>query len=285
MPDPDTLVVDPSNADQARAWDGPDGDYWAEHADRFDRSMAGHQPAFLAAAAVTPGDRVLDVGCGTGQTTRAAARLAGAGHALGVDLSERMIELARRRAAGLPGALFLRADAQRHPFRPGGADVAISRTGAMFFGDPPAAFANVARALRPGGRLVLLTWQPAARNEWFRAFWTALTGHARLPSPPPGTPGPFALSEPDRVRALLHGAGFTDVRVTARDADLDYGPDAESAHRFLLGLLGWMLREHADPERGRAALLRSLHEHLGPDGVRYRSAAWLITAHRREDQR
>ena len=115
-----------------------------------------------------------------------------------MDLSAHMIDVARRRAAseGLPNARFLHADAQLHPFPPGGFDVVISRTGAMFFGDPPAAFGNLARALRPGGRLALLTWQPAARNEWFGAFWTALTGRDELPSPPPGAPRPVLAERP-----------------------------------------------------------------------------------------
>ena len=278
---PNTLAVDPTNVEQARAWDGAEGDYWAEHADWFDRSLAGYDAAFAAAARIGPGDQVLDVGCGTGHTTLAAARAAADGGALGVDLSAHMIDVARRRAAreGLPNARFLNADAQLHAFPPGGFDAVISRTGAMFFGDPPAAFGNLAAALRPGGRLTLLTWQPAARNEWFGAFWTALTGRDELPSPPPGAPSPFSLSDPERVHDLLSTTGFTDIEVVARTADLRYGDPAD-AERLLLGLLGWMLRDRDDPERGRAALRASLTDHLSSDGVRYGSAAWLVTAHR-----
>jgi SAM-dependent methyltransferase len=281
MNHPDTVAVDPSNVEQARAWDGAEGDYWAEHADWFDRSLAGYDAVFFDAARVGPGDRVLDVGCGTGQTTRAAARLAPAGQALGLDLSAQMIDVARQRAAreALPNVRFARADAQIHPFPPGGFDIVLSRTGAMFFGDPRAAFGNLARALRPGGRLTLLSWQPAARNEWFGAFWTALTGRAELPTPPPGAPSPFSLSDPDRVHDLLTATGFAGIEISPHSADLHYG-DAAVAERLLLGLLGWMLRDRDDPDRGRAALRTSLRDHLGPDGVQYGSAAWLITAHR-----
>jgi SAM-dependent methyltransferase len=282
MSDPNTLEIAPSNVEQARAWDGAEGDYWAEHADRFDRSMAGYQPGFLDAARIGRADRVLDVGCGTGQSTREAARRACDGFALGVDLSASMIDVARRRAVGdgLANARFERADAQVHPFDPGAFDGVLSRTGAMFFGDPVAAFGNLARALRSGGRLTLLTWQGPERNEWFGAFWRALTGRTELPAPPPGAPSPFSLSNPDRVRTLLGATGFGDIEITGHTAPLHYGPDPADAGRFLLGLLGWMLRDRPDPDRGRAALHDSLTDHLSPDGVQYASAAWLITAHR-----
>lgn len=278
----DQARVAPSNVEQVGAWDGEAGGYWARHADRFDRAVAGYQPAFLEAARIGPADRVLDVGCGTGQCTRAAARLAGHGHALGVDLSAGMIEVARRAADrdGLANVRFARADAQIHPFPTGGVDRVISRHGAMFFGDPRAAFGNLARALRPGGRLTLLTWQPAADNEWFGACWTALTGRDRLPVPPPDAPGPFALSDPDRVRELLAAAGFADIEISGRTTPMWFGADPADAERFLLGQLDWMLRDRSDPERGRAALRTQLADHAGPDGVCFGSASWLITAHR-----
>ena len=195
------VAVDPSNVNQARSWDGPEGAYWATHADRFDRGMAAHHRAFMEAAAVSPGDHVLDIGCGSGQATRDAARRAAAdGSALGVDLSSPMIDVARRIAAeeGVGNVRFLQADAQIHPFDVATFDVAISRTGSMFFGDPAVAFANVAGAVRPGGRLALLTWQALARNEWISEFAGILGGGGEPPMPPPGVPGPFSLADPDR---------------------------------------------------------------------------------------
>jgi len=164
------LHVDPANAEQARAWDGDEGAYWAGNAGRFDRAVAAYHERFLAAAVIGRADRVLDIGCGTGQTTRDAARAAADGVALGVDLSGQMIALAGRLAAGhgIANARFEQADAQIHPFPAASFDVAISRTGTMFFADPAAAFANIARALRPGGRLALLAWQGPERNEWIR---------------------------------------------------------------------------------------------------------------------
>jgi len=158
---------------------------------------------------------VLDIGCGSGQTTRDAARCATAGSALGVNLSSRMIELARQLAEReqVVNATFHQADAQVHTFPDQHFDIAISRSGAMFFGNAVVAFKNIARAVRPGGRLVLLSWQPLARNEWVSAFRTALAVGRWLPTPPQDAPGPFSLSDPDRVRGLLTSAGFADVRL------------------------------------------------------------------------
>jgi ubiquinone/menaquinone biosynthesis C-methylase UbiE len=149
----DAVTVDPANVEQLRAWDGDEGTYWATHADYFDRSVVEYHERLLTAAAIGDREHVLDVGCGTGQTTRDAARAASAGAALGVDLSARMLSVARSRAAeeGLTNATFVQADAQIHPFEAETYDVAISRTAAMFFGDHVAAFSNIARALRPGG--------------------------------------------------------------------------------------------------------------------------------------
>ncbi len=193
-----------ANAEQARAWDGDEGSFWAAHPDAFDDAVRDHHARLLAAAGITPGERVLDVGCGTGQTTRDAARLAGAsGHVVGVDLSTAMLDVARRRAGreqDLPPVELLHADAQIHPFAPGSFDLVLSRTGAMFFGDPGAAFTNLARATRPGGRLCLLAWQPLERNEWIRTILGVLAAGRDLPGPPPDAPGPFALSSTRCVR-------------------------------------------------------------------------------------
>ena len=132
---PTHAPVDPSNAAQRDAWDGEAGAFWADQADRFDRTIAAYDDDLHAAAAIEPADRVLDVGCGTGHTARRAARAAPTGSVLGVDLSAAMLDVARRRAAeeGIANVEFLQADAQVHPFDRGAFDVVVSRTGAMFF--------------------------------------------------------------------------------------------------------------------------------------------------------
>src|SRR4051794_3138693 len=188
------MRVDPSNVEQAKAWDGDEGEYWATHSEWFDRSIESYHRSFLDAAAIAPTDRVLDIGCGTGQTTRDAARRAASGAALGIDLSSRMIEVARQQATneGVDNVTFEQVDAQVHPFDAGSFDVAISRTGAMFFGDMGAAFANIARAIRRDGRLALLTWQPLPANEWIREISMAMAAGRPLPAPPPDAPGPFS---------------------------------------------------------------------------------------------
>jgi len=276
------MSVAASNTAQERAWEGPEGGYWAEHADLLEGVPARYDAGLLDAAAIGPASRVLDVGCGTGSLTRAAARRAANGAALGVDLSTAMIAVARDRAAraGLPNAAFARADAQVHPFPAGGVDVVVSRTGASFFGDAAAAFANLARATAPGGRLALVTWQAAARNEWFTEIAGALAG--RTPNPPPGVPGPFALAEPEVVDPLLRGAGWTDVRIVDVREPALFGPDPLAARDLMAGLLSWLLdgRDPAEREQARAALLATMQAHDGPDGVAFGSAAWLVTADR-----
>ncbi len=275
--------VAPSNAAQERAWDGPEGDYWARHADLFEGVAAGYEAALLDAAGIGAGSTVLDVGCGTGSLTRAAARRAPDGTALGVDLSTAMIEVARERAArtGPANAVFARADAQVHPFPAAGFDVVVSQMGASFFGDPPTAFANLSRATVPGGRLALLTWQAPQHNEWISAIGGALLGRP-VPAPPPGVPSPFALAEPEVADGLLRGAGFAGVRVTGLREHLCFGPDPAVARDVMGGLLSWMLdgRSADERERALAALLDVMRAHLGPDGVTFGSAAWLVTADR-----
>jgi len=228
---------------------------------------------------------VLDVGCGSGQTTRDAARGASTGSALGIDLSSEMLSVARQRAAAekLTNIAFLQADAQIHPFEPESFDIAIGRSSAMFFGDLVTAFTNIAHALRPGGRLVLTTWQPISENEWIREISGALAAGRSLPGPPPNARGPFALSDPARVREILETAGFRDVDLEPVTAGMWFGDDANDAHDFILGLMGWMLEGLDDATRGRAlAGLRStVTAHETPQGVMYASGVWVIRATRR----
>jgi SAM-dependent methyltransferase len=276
------MKADPSNADQLGGWDGPTGEYWAAHADRYDAGVAAYQGPLLDAAAIGPADAVLDVGCGAGQVTRDAARRATAGSALGIDLSIPMLDLARGRAEreGIANATFEQADAQVHPFPAGRFDVVVSRHGSMFFGDPRAAFTNIARALRPGGRLVLLTWQPFARQEWISSFFAALDAGRGLAAPPPGMPGPFGLSDPDQVREILTSAGFADVRLAGVEKPMDYGPDPDDAASFVAGQFVGLV-DTLDAGTRAAALdrLRAvMAEHRTERGVQFDSSCWLVEA-------
>jgi ubiquinone/menaquinone biosynthesis C-methylase UbiE len=274
--------VHPTNADQARAWDGSEGASWATHHEQLDAVLGHYQPAFEVACDIHASDRVLDIGCGTGGTTRSAARSARDGTALGVDLSAQMLDVARRISAdaGLRNVGFAQVDAQMHRFPPQGHDVVISRTGAMFFGRPEQAFANIARSMRPGARLTLLTWQSVAVNPWFGAFADALLG--TTPTPPPHAPGPFSMSDPREVTRLLEATGFRNIDITGLTGPTTYGRDIEEAHDLLTGLLGWMLDTRSPDDRPRAAqaLHDTLSAHAGPDGVQFDSATWLFTARR-----
>lgn len=274
--------IHPSNADSATAWDGPTGEVWADNAELFDAGVARYLQPFLTAAAIEPTTHVLDVGCGNGLTTCEAARRAAA--ATGVDLSARMLDLARRRAAeaGLANVSFVQADVQVADLGEARYDRVISRNGVMFFGDPVAAFTNLGRALTPGGRMVLLVWQAMADNPWFTAFREAVAVGRDLPPPPPDGPGPFALGDPDRVRALLTAAGFAEPELVGVREPMYYGPDVAAAERYVRVLNGGLLGELDDAGRAEAGarLRATLEEHLGPDGVTYPSAMWIITASR-----
>lgn len=274
----------PANADQATAWDGDSGRFWAAHADHFDVSVHAYQQTFMAAAAIRPQDRVLDVGCGAGRTSLDAARAATAGTVLGIDLSGPMLEVARTRAAaaGLTNVEFVQGDAQVHPFAPGGVDVVLGRNSTMFFDDPTVAFAHLAAATRPGGRLVLLVWQSLADNEWFRSTMAAMAAGRDLPAPPPGAPGPFALGDPDRIGTVLSGAGFVDVELRDVREPMYLGSSPDEATQFVLGLNKKLLVDLDGDTRTRAveALRQTMSDHAGTDEVSFGSAEWLVTATR-----
>ncbi len=204
------------NVEMAAAWDGDEGEEWARDWEHYDRSVQGYHSLLLDAAAIGRSDRVLDVGCGNGESTRDAARAAGKGSALGVDLSSRMIERARglARVDGLANVRFERADAQAYPFDAAVYDVVLSRFGTMFFADPVAAFTNIGAAIRPGGRLVMVAWRGVGHNEWLRCVFAALAVGRDLPAPPPGTPGPFGLAEPSSSRRSTSPCGWVPTATT-----------------------------------------------------------------------
>lgn len=278
-----------TNAEQAAAWDGAEGRHWVAHQARYDTMLRGFTDPLLTAAAIAETDRVLDVGCGCGQTTRLAARRAARGTALGIDLSGPMLARAREVAVdeGLTNVAFQQADAQVHPFARHGFDVAISRLGVMFFDDPAAAFANIGAALAPGGRLAVLTWQDIPRNEWIAVPAAGALAHIPLPEDfgSADAPGPFSLSDLDRITELLAGAGFRDVTATAVEAPLRLGDDADDAVAFIRGTdMARGLLESVDAAtaaRALDAVADAVRPYERPDGLALGGAAWLVTARRR----
>ena len=275
-----------ANVEMANAWDGEEGERWTAQADRYEATGRRHARRLLDTASIPAGDAVLDVGCGTGRSTRDAARSAAPGPVLGVDLSSQMLEEARRRAAaeGITNVSFEQADVQVHPFAEASFDVAISSFGAMFFADPVAAFANVRRALRPGGRLALLVWRDLGRNEWITAIRDALALGRTLPEPPANAPGPFGLAGEDHVRAVLGAAGFDAVDLESVDEPVWLGDDADDAWSFVrtMGIVKGLTSdlEPADRERAFASVRAALEAAEAPDGVQFASSSWLITGTR-----
>jgi SAM-dependent methyltransferase len=280
----DTSTI--ANGDMARAWDGPDGDDWTDHADRYEAAGRWIWARFEADVAVAPTDDVLDVGCGTGKSTLLTARRAAAGSVLGVDLSSRMLARARARAAaeGIPNVTFLQSDAQVEPFAPESRDLVISSYGAMFFADPTAAFANFGAALRPGGRLAVLTWRRFEENEWLQAIRGIAAHDRELPTPPTGMPGPFGLADRDDVMSVLATAGYRGVEVTPIDEPVFIGADADAAWEFVrtMGIVTGLTADLDDDSRAEVfTRLRALVDaNTTPDGVLLGAASWLITATR-----
>ncbi|MET9605196.1 class I SAM-dependent methyltransferase [Streptomyces sp. NPDC006512] len=273
-----------ANTAQAEAWNGYEGEQWARAQERWDAVNDGFNQPLLEAAAISGHDRVLDVGCGAGRTTRLAARLTGRGAALGLDLSGPMLERARDSAAreGVENVSFVQGDAQLHAFEAEGFDAVISRYGMTFFADPVAAFTNLHRALRPGGRLAFVCAAEAEANEWLAALASLegilpLGGFGR-----PDGPGMFSLTDPDRIRGLLTAGGFTGVGVRRVEVPGRWGTDAADAAAFLLDsgpgrhLLGQVtpLRQ----AQARLALTAALRPHETGGAVWLRSSSWLVTA-------
>jgi SAM-dependent methyltransferase len=278
------------NAEQITYWNEQSARKWVTRQAALDRMIVPFGERAMAALAPQPGERMIDVGCGCGDTSlELGRRVTASGSVEGVDVSALMLDRARERAAAAGGGnvRFVLADAQTHRFAPGAADAVFSRFGVMFFADPTAAFANLRAALEPGGRLGFVCWQSIAGNPWMRVPLMAVAGILPLPPPPaPDAPGPFAFGDRDRVVRILDGAGFHDVVVEAFETDLVIGGggDLDETVQFALelGPTGAALRT-ADP----AVLPRAVHavrDALAPfatsRGFVMPSAAWIVSARR-----
>ena len=253
--------------------------------DFYDGELRAHHEHLRAAYGIGPGDEVVDIGCGTGLTTREAARAAAPGRVVGVDVSERMLERARQLTAaeGLDNVRYELGDAQVHRFDPAAFDVALSRFGTMFFADPAAAFANIAAALRPEARLVMVVWQRQEHNEWARAIDAAL-GDAAQP-PPPGA-DPFSLGDAEVTAGILEDAGFDGVRFEDVHEPVVYGHDVDAALASVRGFQNTSAALTslivADAARTVERLRGMLAAHYSDErGVVLDSRSWLITARRR----
>ncbi len=282
--------MDETNSDAGPAgaidWNGPVARFWADHDDRYDNLLLRHGDALLAAAAPSPGEHVLDIGCGCGSTTllAAAAVAPRAGTALGVDISQAMIDKARSRAAeaGTDNVRFDVGDVQRADLGPARFDLAISRYGVMFFDDHAVAFANIRAGMRPGGRLAFACWAEWTRNEHWTVSFDALAPHLGLVPPAAGPKGPFALADPAYVRTMLGRAGWREVEISELREPLRVGDDADDAVAFELSDPGvaedFASADPAVAARALADLRAAFAARERPDGVWLAAAAWLVRA-------
>ena len=280
----------------SRTWNQVAGPKWVRLAETMDARLAPVLARLLERAGARPGERLLDVGCGAGTSTLALAEQVGpSGHVLGIDISEPMLALARRRAAerGLSNISFLRADAQTHAFGATAFDRVVSRFGVMFFADPAAAFRNLRGAMRPGGALCFACWAPLAENLHWRIPFEIVVRALGPPAPkPPHAPGPVAFSDVAYLRDILESAGFAAPRIVTENITIAGGsPDEEAALACLMGPSFSLMEERAAPEELRAALRREIAAALLPyaaqtDGepkVFLPASVYLVGADRSKD--
>lgn len=271
-----------SNADQTALWNGTSGHAWVDHQATLDRMFAPFEAILTDAMRAGKGQRVLDVGCGTGAVTLAAARHADDGECLGVDISAPMLALARDLAArlGVP-ARFVEGDAQTYAFAPASIDCFLSRFGVMFFDDPVAAFANIRRAARPGAGLAFAAFRSPAENDFLTtAPRAAAPLLPALPMTKPDAPGQFAFADGERVRSILSAGGWSAVELKPVDLPCTVNEDDLMAYVTRLGPVGTALRQ-ADAATARKVtdVLRQAFARFVDGGTaRFSTACWLATA-------
>lgn len=272
-----------ANQEQERLWNGHAGAAWVEAQASLDRLFKPFEDRLADAVAAESATRVLDVGCGTGATTLAIARRLGSrGQCTGVDLSQPMIELARRRAdAERSSARFVLDDAQTRDFKPAGFDMVVSRFGVMFFDDPVRAFANLHRAVRPGSPLRCQVFRSAADNPFMTAAERAAA--PLLPDLPPrrlSGPGQFAFADARETRRLLAAAGWREVEISVIDVACAMPGSELEGYLGRMGPVGVALRgaDQALQLRVKAAVRAAFTPFLHGDEVRFIAALWDLSA-------
>ena len=273
-----------SNADQIEYWNGPVGKRWALEQERLDLNTQVITDAAMPFANPHPGEHVLDIGCGCGTTTLLLAyAVAPEGTAAGLDVSAPMLGVARARAEAQNADVeFVEDDAATHDFQPV-FDLVFSRFGVMFFADPVAAFANIRKALAPGGRLVFVCWRPLKDNLWAAVPMMAAKDLLPPQEPvDPYAPGPFAYAEKPRLEIILRDAGFREVRIDSFEGRMGLGANAEEATSFVfeIGPLARAARELDEGLRSkiRAAVLEALRGYETKMGVTLPAACWFVEA-------
>ena len=274
------------HADQVEYWNGAGGARWIANQSMRDKMLTPFADAALAKAAVRTGESVLDIGCGAGETSVELARAVGpTGRLVAADVSAPLLDVTAGRLAGFPWATAVLADAASYPFEPASADLLFSRFGVMFFGDPDAAFANMRKAMKPGGRVVFACWRTPAENGWMSTPLEAAFEHLpRPPRPDPEEPGPFSFHDPDRVTRILRAAGFGAPTFDKLDPVMDIscgdGLDGAMAAVMEFGPASRLLGDQPDAvRRAVAASMRKLLAGYLKDGkVALPAAAWIVSA-------
>ncbi|MGO8908234.1 MAG: class I SAM-dependent methyltransferase [Bradyrhizobium sp.] len=274
------------NADQIAYWNGPGGQRWADRQQAQDILLAPIAEALIDRAAPKSGERIIDVGCGSGATTIAfAQKVAPSGHVLGVDVSGPMLARARQTAPSELPVDFELADATVYPFEPKSFDLLVSRFGVMFFAAPALSFANLRRALRPSGRLAFACWREPRENPFFMTPLQAVYKHVpKLPQQGPEDPGPFSFASQARVNRILGEAGFTGIEMEpcnfALDVAIGRGLDVAVQSALEIGPAARALAEQ--PPEVVAAAAQSIREALATyargETVPLPAATWIVTA-------
>ncbi|MBL9097025.1 MAG: class I SAM-dependent methyltransferase [Alphaproteobacteria bacterium] len=275
-------MSNPSNADQIAFWNGEAGEKWVKSQDRLDKMLAGISDEIVKTARAAPGEAILDIGCGCGETSLRLAKTAG--RVVGIDISRPMLARAAQRAkdAGIANFKAIEADASDHSF---GAefDLLFSRFGVMFFADPDRAFANLRKSLKPGGRLAFVCWRDWRDNEWARVPIAAARPHLP-PQPPmgPEDPGPFAFADLARLRRILSSGGFDEITARPFDTQMHLGADHEEAlaHTQEFGPVARMMAAASDAEKAKAvaALSAALKPFADRKPFTLGGAVWIVTA-------
>lgn len=274
------------NADQIAYWNGEAGKLWTDRQPVQDIVLAPVTDKLIARIDAQPGQRVLDIGCGTGAISlQLASQVGPSGRVLGIDISAPMLERARERAANDASADFVLADATVHAFDPASFDLLVSRFGVMFFADPVLSFRNLRAALRPKGRLVFACWREPRENGWMMAPLMAVYKHVpKLPQVAPEDPGPFAFADEARVKRILGEAGFADIAMEACPLTFDIaaglGLEAAVQGALQMGPASRALEGH--PADVVDAAVQSIRDALAPfargQQVLLPGAIWIVTA-------
>ena len=276
------------NADSAEFWNGVGAEKWLRFQDKMHTNLLPFGHEAMEAASISNDQMVLDIGCGCGDTSfEIGRRVTANGHVHGLDISNPFVTEARRRKASddVKNVSFGCSDAQIHLFESGFYDVVFSRFGVMFFDDPVQAFRNIRNAMKPGGRLAFICWQPAADNEWVSVSLDIVAKHIPLPEPlGPEEPGPMSLGDVDRTKRILNDAGFSEIRIKGSNTPFRIGADIGEAIDFLtqLGPAGGAVFRSGADDKVISKIATDLHHglvpFLSPGGVRMGAATWIVTA-------